>query len=145
MKKKRFIEEAVLDKDNPYSGGDTMRRVVLLGLLAVALGTGLLTGLRGNSSVLNVGLPQVCVGCDPTNTFILVQTCEWDWGCFFNPFEPDGQWWCQLFQVYVCPGGVRCLEPLDPFECGPCCDPNNPGSPPIPVPAPVPVPIPSGS
>jgi len=114
-----------------------MRRLMLLWLMAAVLGTGLLAGLWGR--------PSVCVGCIPTNLFILVQTCDWDWGCFFNPFEPDGQWWCQFFQVYICPEGTRCLEPLDPFECGPCCDPKNPGRPPIPVPAPLPVPIPNSA
>lgn len=135
--KKKFTESCSLGKDNPYSGGDTVRRLMLLWLMAAVLGTGLLAGLWGR--------PSVCVGCDPTNQFIFVQVCEWDWGCFLNPFEPDGQWWCQLFQVYICPGGARCLEPFDPFECGPCCDPNNPGPPPIPIPAPLPVPIPNSA
>ena len=78
-----------------------MRRLMLLWLSAAVLGTGLLAGLWGR--------PSVCVGCDPTERFILIQACEWDWGCFLNPFEPDGQWWCEFAQVYECPG--KCTLP----------------------------------
>ena len=57
-----------------------MRRLMLLWLSAAVLGTGLLAGLWGR--------PSVCVGCDPTERFILIQACEWDWGCFSTPSNP---------------------------------------------------------
>ncbi len=76
-----------------------MRRVVLLGLLVVALGTGLLAGLQGDPAKPIMARPSPCslLGCIPTGDDMVIVACEWDWGCFFNPFEPDGQWWCYPF------------------------------------------------
>ncbi|GIV08487.1 MAG: hypothetical protein KatS3mg019_0578 [Fimbriimonadales bacterium] len=75
----------------------------------------------------------------PTDEFWVVICCTWDWGCWLNPFEPDGQWWCQTIQWYNCPDGSMGFETISAGECGPCCDPARPAPfPVVPIPTPVP-------
>lgn len=65
------------------------------------------------------------------------QVCTWDFGCWINPFEPDGQWWSGQGEKFECIWNPSCgprLEDCCPYvkfkscntaggrEVGPCCD-----------------------
>jgi hypothetical protein len=66
--------------------------------------------------------------------------CVKDDGCWLNPFEPNGQWWCQTVRFVQCFRGGIGLMTKSWEECGPCCDPENPDDP---IPEPVEPPVPA--
>lgn len=54
----------------------------------------------------------------------LEMCCVWDHGCYLNPLEPDGQYWCQRVRLIKCTNGKLGWYTIESFECGPCCDPE---------------------
>lgn len=76
-----------------------------------------------------VGLAGPCVKDAPCRGVmmdygLILVCCPWDWGCWLNPFEPDGQWWCQAIQFIECHDGTLGFVTVWADECGPCCEPE---------------------
>lgn len=53
----------------------------------------------------------------------LVILCEWDWGCWLNPFTPDGQWWTYEYWHYTCDDNTSYWAFNTKWESGGCCTP----------------------
>jgi len=80
-----------------------------------------------------------CVGCDlqvPTPILVRWYCCMWDYGCWFNPFEPDYQVSIcdrplSLCLIYLGEGMwqvIECCEPAvncSEVDGAPCCEPYN--------------------
>jgi len=69
-----------------------------------------------------------CIDDSPCTGVVIdefkIVCCAWDHGCWLNPFEPDGQWWCDLVEVIKCVKGGYGTLVESSYECGPCCEPE---------------------
>ncbi len=69
-----------------------------------------------------------CFASDPCEGIelfkIVAICCTWDHGCSINPFEPDGQWWCDTISIIKCKDGGFGILVTASEECGPCCEPD---------------------
>lgn len=137
----RTCEVRFLVRDSPQREsihsmeGKTMRRVVTVGMTAIIASLGPIAGLWSG--------PCFPTGDCSDNDCRLVDViedrcCVWDHGCFFNPFTPNNQEWCETVHVYGCSNAQlcwQCYETHEAEECGPCCEAAGP------IPQPVPLPV----
>jgi len=118
--------------DNYIGGADMTIRKTLYGWLVIALAALSLYSAEGGECVQD----RPCEGVVTHEATFTC--CVEDDGCWLNPFEPNGQWWCQTVRFVQCFRGGIGLMTKSWEECGPCCDPENPDDP---IPEPVEPPV----